>query len=91
MPLDDGFDCVGHVAKDGAGGSVLPSTPPDEGGGFDPAKVPDCTSPERLPVPNGRGIMLIRAYMDEVTYRDSGRELVFVKRRSDPVTTPSSG
>jgi len=54
----------------------------DEGGGFLPDDVPDCTSPDRLPLPNGRGIMLIRPYMDEVCYRDRGREVYFVKRRA---------
>jgi serine/threonine-protein kinase RsbW len=54
----------------------------DEGGGFLPEDVPDCTSPERLPLPNGRGIMLMRAYMDEVCFRDQGREVCFVKRRT---------
>jgi len=52
----------------------------DEGGGFVPEDVPDPTTPERLSVPNGRGIMLMRAYMDEVCYRDHGREVCFVKR-----------
>lgn len=56
----------------------------DEGGGFLPDDVPDCTAPDRLPIPNGRGIMLIRAYMDEVCYRDRGREVYFVKRRASP-------
>ncbi len=59
----------------------------DEGGGFLPDDVPDCTSPDRLPVPNGRGIMLIRAYMDEVCYRDHGREVYFVKRRVSTART----
>lgn len=54
----------------------------DEGGGFLPEDVPDCTAPDRLPLPNGRGIMLIRAYMDEVCFRDHGREVYFVKRRT---------
>ena len=53
----------------------------DEGVGFVPDQVPDCTSPERISVPNGRGIMLIRAYMDEVCYRADGREVYMVKRR----------
>jgi len=54
----------------------------DEGGGFSPEKVPDCTSAERIAVPNGRGIMLIRAYMDEVSYREDGREVYMMKRRN---------
>lgn len=53
----------------------------DEGGGFEPDAVPDPTAPDRLPLPDGRGLMLIRAYMDEVEYRDRGREIYFVKRR----------
>ncbi len=56
----------------------------DEGGGFLPETVPDCLSPDRLPVPNGRGILLMRAYMDEVCYRDRGREVYFMKRRCSP-------
>ncbi len=56
----------------------------DEGEGFLPEAVPDCTCPERLPVPSGRGILLMRAYMDKVCYRDHGREVYFVKRRTPP-------
>ena len=56
----------------------------DEGKGFEPESVPDCRHPDRLPVPNGRGIMLIRAYMDEVEYRDDGREIRCVKYRKKP-------
>ncbi len=54
----------------------------DEGSGFEPENIPDCTEPERLPMPNGRGIMLIRSYMDEVCYRDNGREIYFMKLRN---------
>ena len=53
----------------------------DEGPGFLPEDVPDPTEPHRLALPSGRGIMLIRAYMDEVRYRDHGREIYFVKHR----------
>lgn len=54
----------------------------DEGGGFIPDDIPDPTTAERLPLPQGRGIMLMRAYMDEVVFRDHGREVYFVKHRS---------
>jgi len=54
----------------------------DEGRGFTPDAVPDPTHPDRLSIPNGRGIMLLRAYMDEVEYRDEGREVRFVKHRT---------
>jgi len=53
----------------------------DEGGGFDPGVVPDPTSEENLRKPCGRGIMLIRSYMDEVAYACSGREVCMVKQR----------
>lgn len=54
----------------------------DQGPGFMPEDVPDCTCAERLPVPSGRGIMLMKAYMDKICYRDKGREVYFMKRRS---------
>lgn len=54
----------------------------DEGSGFIPEDIPDPTSPDRLPIPSGRGIMLMRTYMDEVEYRDRGREVYFMKRRT---------
>ena len=60
----------------------------DEGPGFIPDDVPDPTTPDRLPLPNGRGIMLVCAYMDEVQYRDHGREIYFVKYRKQPTPSP---
>ncbi|MCP4591504.1 MAG: ATP-binding protein [bacterium] len=52
----------------------------DEGQGFNPDRVPDCTHTERLPLPYGRGIMLMRAYMDRVAYRRHGSEIYLMKR-----------
>jgi len=54
----------------------------DEGAGFAVGSVPDPTLPERLTLPTGRGIMLMRAYMDEVCYRDEGREVYLMKRNA---------
>lgn len=51
----------------------------DEGHGFCPDDVPDPTEPDRISLPNGRGLMLIRAYMDEVEFNDRGNSLVMVK------------
>jgi serine/threonine-protein kinase RsbW len=53
----------------------------DEGPGFNPAKVPDCTDPERLAVPTGRGIMLMRNYMTRVEYNVTGNVVVMEKAR----------
>lgn len=57
----------------------------DEGEGFVPEEVPDPTTPDRIRMPSGRGIMLLRAYMDEVEYRDHGREIFFMKKRCHDV------
>ncbi|GJM24297.1 MAG: hypothetical protein DHS20C16_07120 [Phycisphaerae bacterium] len=51
----------------------------DEGCGFSPEEIPDPTTPDRLSLPCGRGIMLIRAYMNEVEYREDGREICMTK------------
>jgi serine/threonine-protein kinase RsbW len=53
----------------------------DEGDGFDPCTVPDPTCPERLCLPSGRGIMLMRSYLDEVIYNPEGNEVQLVKER----------
>jgi serine/threonine-protein kinase RsbW len=54
----------------------------DEGPGFDPQDVPDPTADENLEKPSGRGIMLMRAYMDEVRFSMDGRQLRMIKRRA---------
>jgi len=53
----------------------------DEGGGFDPTGVPDPTADENIERPCGRGIMLMRCYMDEVDFSDRGNEVSMVKYR----------
>jgi len=40
----------------------------DEGTGFDPSKVPDPTTPENLLKDSGRGVYLMRVYMDDLKY-----------------------
>ena len=53
----------------------------DEGAGFDPAALPDPTDPANIEMASGRGIFLMRAFMDEVLYNDVGNAVVLVKRR----------
>lgn len=53
----------------------------DEGIGFTPAGVPDPTLDENLEKPNGRGIMLMRAYMNEVCFNEAGNRVTMVKQR----------
>jgi CheY-like chemotaxis protein len=52
----------------------------DEGSGFDPTTLPDPTDPENLLKPSGRGVMLIRTFMDHVSFNDQGNEITMVKR-----------
>ena len=54
----------------------------DQGEGFDPEEVPDCTEEENLERPGGRGIMLMRNFMSRVAYADRGRQLTLVQERS---------
>lgn len=54
----------------------------DEGPGFDPCSVPDPTCPDRICLPNGRGIMLMRSYLDEVSFNREGNEVQLVKEKS---------
>ena len=55
----------------------------DQGCGFDPAALPDPLTLENVQKGSGRGIFLIRAFMDEVYFRrlDPGTEVVLIKRR----------
>ena len=50
----------------------------DEGEGFDPGKIPDPTEPENLLKDSGRGVYLMRVYMDNIEYNrtDSGTETI---------------
>jgi serine/threonine-protein kinase RsbW len=55
----------------------------DEGTGFDPASIPDPLAPENVLKSSGRGIFLIRSFMDELELKrapEGGMELVMVKR-----------
>jgi CheY-like chemotaxis protein/anti-sigma regulatory factor (Ser/Thr protein kinase) len=53
----------------------------DEGPGFDPSKLPDPTDPANLERVTGRGLLLIRTFMDEVHHNAKGNEITMVKRR----------
>jgi len=53
----------------------------DEGPGFDPAKIPDPTNPENMENASGRGLLLIRTFMDEFAHNEQGNEITMIKRR----------
>jgi CheY-like chemotaxis protein len=53
----------------------------DEGHGFDPSTLPDPTDPSNLDKISGRGLLLIRTFMDEVHHNQLGNEITMLKRR----------
>jgi serine/threonine-protein kinase RsbW len=56
----------------------------DEGPGFRPDEVPDPTEEENLTAVGGRGLLLIKAYMTEVSYNADGNCVTLLKlRQSD--------
>ncbi|MCU1223581.1 MAG: Serine-protein kinase RsbW [Edaphobacter sp.] len=56
----------------------------DQGPGLDPSTIPDPLAPENILRGSGRGIFLIRAFMDEVHFRQlhPGTELTLIKHRT---------
>jgi CheY-like chemotaxis protein/anti-sigma regulatory factor (Ser/Thr protein kinase) len=54
----------------------------DEGRGFDPRQLPDPTDPLNIEKPSGRGLLLMRTFMDDVSFNDRGNEVTLVKRRT---------
>ena len=55
----------------------------DEGKGFNPFDVPDPTEDENLELPSGRGLMLMRSFMNEVEYNALGNSVTMAKERSE--------
>jgi CheY-like chemotaxis protein len=68
----------------------------DEGPGFDVAQLPDPTDTAQLASAAGRGILLMRTFMDEVSYNPIGNEVTMIKRskpapRNGKSEAPQSG
>ena len=51
----------------------------DEGRGFDVSALHDARDPAFIERPWGRGVLLMRAFMDDVIYNDSGNAVTLVK------------
>ena len=68
------------VAYDNNGRSLI-ITVSDEGKGLDVNNIPDPTTPENLLKQSGRGIFLMRSFMDEVRIRllEPGTEVTMIK------------
>ena len=53
----------------------------DDGEGFDSRQIPDPTNPDNLLRSTGRGLLLMRSFMDELRFNDIGNEVTMIKRR----------
>jgi len=60
----------------------------DLGRGFDPDALPDPLAPENLLKPSGRGILLMKSFVDDVAFRfeDHGGTVVTMRKRITPAT-----
>ncbi|MFK7768837.1 MAG: ATP-binding protein [Mariniblastus sp.] len=54
----------------------------DQGCGFNPDDVPDPTDDENLEKTCGRGVMLIKNFVDEAIYNEVGNSLELKKKRT---------
>ena len=54
----------------------------DEGIGFDPEAVPDPRCGENIYRPQGRGLLLIREYMDKAEYNQQGNSITMIKHKT---------
>lgn len=58
----------------------------DQGEGFDPLSVPDPTEQENVEIPSGRGLTLMRAFMNEVHIQPPGNRVRMKYVRPQPLT-----
>lgn len=56
----------------------------DQGSGFDPGQLPDPTDPENLLKPHGRGVMMMRLFLDEVFWNEIGNEVTLIRNADRP-------
>lgn len=54
----------------------------DEGPGFDGSKLPGTEESQNMDKLCGRGVMLMKMFMDEVIYNPQGNSVTLIKRRS---------
>ncbi|MDB4756182.1 MAG: response regulator [Pirellulaceae bacterium] len=54
----------------------------DDGPGFNSDDLPDPTKPEYLERSSGRGLLLMKTFMDQVEFNEKGNEVTLIKRRN---------
>ncbi len=62
----------------------------DQGRGFDVTTLPDPTDAENICRAYGRGILLMRAFFDDVHYNPEGNSVTLVKRKPSAATADDS-
>jgi serine/threonine-protein kinase RsbW len=55
----------------------------DPGPGFDPSSIPSPVIGENIYSSHGRGIFLINQLMDEVQFKNNGKEIHMLKRMKE--------
>ena len=55
----------------------------DDGHGFDPKSIPDPSCDENLHKVSGRGLFLIRSFMDQVAHNSAGNQITMNKLRAE--------
>ena len=75
------------LSSDRSGVSIIIQDP---GPGFDVSQVPDPSSDETRTSSNGRGIHMMKAYMDDVTFARGGRKVRMRKNWASRGDAPSA-
>ncbi len=60
----------------------------DQGSGFNPQTVPDPRVGENLYRPEGRGLLLMSAYMHVFEYNERGNGVHMIRYKDRPIPTP---
>jgi len=55
----------------------------DEGGGFEPENIADPRNGENIYKTGGRGVLLIKAYMNTIEYNQAGNSITMTKLNSN--------
>jgi anti-sigma regulatory factor (Ser/Thr protein kinase) len=56
----------------------------DEGKGFNPKSIPDPTLPENLKKDCGRGLFIVRKYVDVLKFNAVGNRVTVIKKNRAP-------
>jgi serine/threonine-protein kinase RsbW len=66
---------IGHTVNS----SMICVAVMDEGDGFNPEEVPDPTLPENIVKDHGRGLYIVKSYVDELEFNARGNRVLIRK------------